>query len=252
MGLLDNFERRLENAVNGTFSKTFRARVQPLEITAALRHELDVKAAVVARDRILAPNDFRVNLAPQDFTRMNDIGGALIDELTQLVKNHAAAQNYSFAGPVRVALRQDERLNVGRIRIDSSNIREDDVVWTAVVEIDGVRHTLHKGRTIIGRGSDADITVHDTGTSRKHVEILWDGVHAQATDLGSTNGSRLDGVPLAKAVVPPDSVIQIGRTRIVFRVLPVAASQNDPGDPGRGGSNRGPGWPDREEGGSTR
>lgn len=249
MGLLDNFERRLENAVNGTFSKTFRARVQPLEITAALRHELDVKAAVVARDRILVPNDFGVNLAPQDFTRMNDMGGALIDELTQLVTSHAAAQAYSFAGPVRVALQVDDRLTVGRIRIESSNVREEDVVWTPVIEIDGVRHTLPKGRTVIGRGSDADITVHDTGTSRKHVEILWDGAHAQATDLGSTNGSRLDGAPLTKAVVLPDSVIQIGRTRIVFRVLPVAASQKGLGDPRRNGSN---GQSNEREGGSIR
>lgn len=245
MGLLDNFERRLERAVNGTFSKTFRARVQPLEITSALRRELDVKAAVVARDRILAPNDFRVRLAPQDFGRMNEMGGALIDELTQLVKNHAAAQAYAFAGPVRVVLDEDEHLSVGIIGIDSSNVREDDVVWTPIVEIDGHRHTLKKGRTVIGRGSDADITVDDTGTSRKHVEILWDGTHAQATDLGSTNGSKLDGEPLQKAVLAPDSVIQIGRTRIVFRVLPVSTTPNPSGDPGRRGSNR-------EEGGSTR
>ena len=53
MGLLDNFEQRLERAVNGAFSKTFRSGVQPLEITSALRHELDVKAAVVSRERIL-------------------------------------------------------------------------------------------------------------------------------------------------------------------------------------------------------
>ena len=80
MGLLDNFERRLERAVNGAFSKTFRSGVQPLEITAALRRELDVKAAVVSRERILAPNDFRVKLAAQDFAKMDGMGAALIDE----------------------------------------------------------------------------------------------------------------------------------------------------------------------------
>ncbi|GAA4266076.1 DUF3662 and FHA domain-containing protein [Frondihabitans peucedani] len=231
MGLLDNFEQRLERVVNGAFSKTFRSGVQPLEITSALRHELDVKAAVVSRDRILVPNDFHVNLAPADFSRMDEMGPALTDELTQLVKNHAAAQSYSFAGPVRIALEQNDELTVGILRIDSANVREDDVVWTPVVEIDGTRHTLRKGRTIIGRGSEADITVQDTGTSRKHVEILWDGTRAQATDLGSTNGSKLDGEPLTKAVLQPDSVIQIGRTRIVFRVLPVSTSRNGSGDP---------------------
>jgi hypothetical protein len=236
MGLLDNFEQRLERAVNGAFSKTFRSGVQPLEITSALRHELDVKAAVVSRDRILVPNEFRVNLSSADFTRMSDLGSSLIEELRQLVKNHAAAQNYSFAGSVRVALVEDTSLSVGILRIDSSNVREDDVVWTPVLEIDGVRHALRKGRTVIGRGSEADITVQDTGTSRKHLEILWDGSHAQATDLGSTNGSKLDGAALSKAVVPPDSVLEIGRTRIVFRVLPVSASPSASADPRRDGS----------------
>ena len=238
MGLLDNFERRLERAVNGAFSKTFRSGVQPLEITSALRRELDVKAAVVSRERILVPNEFRVHLSSKDFARMDEMGGALIDELKQLVKNHAAAQNYAFAGPVVVTLDDDPTLSVGILRISSANVREDDVVWTAVVEVDGRRHDLPKGRTIIGRGSEADITVDDTGTSRKHVEILWDGTRAQATDLGSTNGSKLDGVPLTKAALQPDSLIQIGRTRIVFRVLPVSTSPGSASDPGRNGDRR--------------
>lgn len=239
MGLLDNFERRLERAVNGAFSKTFRSGVQPLEITAALRRELDVKAAVVSRERILAPNEFHVRLSPADAEKMQGMGGALIDELVQLVKNHAAAQNYSFAGSVRVVLEEDSQLTVGVIRVESSNVREDDVTWTGVVEVEGKRHTLRKGRTVVGRGSEADITVQDTGTSRKHVEILWDGTNAQATDLGSTNGSKLDGQPLRKAVLRPDSVIEIGRTRIVFRVLPVSTSRSGSADPGRSNSSGG-------------
>lgn len=226
MGLLDNFERRLERAVNGAFSKTFRSGVQPLEITAALRHEIDVKAAVVSRDRILVPNEFEVLLSPADEARMAEIGSSLIVELTQLVKNHAAAQSYSFSGPVSVRVVADESLSVGLIRVVSNTVREEEVTWVPVVEVEGRQHTLAKGRTVIGRGSDADITIQDTGTSRRHVEILWDGQRAQATDLGSTNGSKLDGLPLTKAVLPPDSVVQIGRTRIVFRVLPVSPSSN--------------------------
>ncbi|WP_316316833.1 FHA domain-containing protein, partial [Clavibacter michiganensis] len=65
----------------------------------------------------------------------------------------------------------------------------------------------------------------DTGTSRKHVEIVWDGKHAQANDLGSTNGSKLNGERFQQAIVEPDSTIEIGRTRMVFRVIP----ENDGG-----------------------
>jgi hypothetical protein len=236
MGLLDNFERGLERAVNGAFAKTFRSGVQPLEITSALRRELDTKAAVVSRDRILVPNELLVRLSPVDHEAMASVGSALIDELTQLTQRHATAQGYQFAGPLRVRLRQDDSLSVGILAVESRAV-QGDVRWRPFVEIDGTRHAITGQRTVIGRGSDADVTVQDTGTSRKHVEILWDGQRAQARDLGSTNGSKLDGAPLSKAPLQPDSVIEIGRTRIVFRVLPLSATP-DPfdGPDVRGGS----------------
>ena len=223
MGILDNFEKGLERVVNGAFAKTFKSGLQPLEVTAALRRELDTKAAVVSRDRILVPNDFVVRLAPGDYRRMHDLGPALIDEFTQLVQRHAAAQHYAFAGGISIRLEQDDSLSEGLVRIDSVNVK-GEVAWTPVLDIDGKRYPITQARTIIGRGSDADITVDDTGTSRKHVEILWDGKRGQVNDLGSTNGSKLNGVPVTKAPLPPDSIIEIGRTRIVFRVLAQAAS----------------------------
>jgi hypothetical protein len=223
VGILDNFEKGLERVVNGAFAKTFKSGLQPLEVTAALRRELDTKAAVVSRDRILAPNDFVVRLAPGDFARMSDLGPALIDEFTRLVQQHAAAQHYAFAGGISIRLENDPSLSEGLVRIDSVNVK-GEVAWTPVLDIGGKRYPITKGRTIIGRGSDADITIDDTGTSRQHIEILWDGTRAQVNDLGSTNGSRLNGAPVTKAPLLPDSVIEIGRTRIVFRVLAQAAS----------------------------
>ncbi|GGL08150.1 hypothetical protein JOE58_002568 [Curtobacterium luteum] len=219
MGLLDSFERGLERAVNGAFAKTFRSGVQPVEISSALRRELDTKAAVVSRERILVPNEFTVRLSPPDCTRMTDIGQPLIDELRQMVQQHAVAQNYSFSGPVSITLKQDGTLSTGILQIDSSTVQRD-LAWVAVLDIGSQRHKLHRGRTVIGRGSDADITVADTGTSRKHVEVIWDGKHAQANDLGSTNGSKLNGERFQQAIVEPDSTIEIGRTRMVFRVIP--------------------------------
>ena len=224
MGLLDSFERGLERAVNGAFAKTFRSGLQPVEITAALRRELDTKAAVVSRDRILVPNEFHVRLSPVDRERMLALGTALTDELTQLVQQHAVAQRYSFAGGISIDFRADPSLPQGVVEVDSSSV-QGQVTWTPVLEIGGARHPITQARTVIGRGSDADITVDDTGISRKHVEILWDGKRAQVNDLGSTNGSKLDGRPVSKALLPPDSVIDIGRTRIVFRLVAQAVAR---------------------------
>jgi pSer/pThr/pTyr-binding forkhead associated (FHA) protein len=113
--------------------------------------------------------------------------------------------------------------------VDSASIK-GTVVWTPVLDVAGRRYPIVKSRTIIGRGSDADITVEDTGISRKHVEILWDGTRAEVNDLGSTNGSQLNGEPVHRAPLPPDSVINIGRTRIVFRVLAQSASADQLSD----------------------
>lgn len=225
MGILDEFEKGLERVVNGAFAKTFKSGLQPLEVTAALRRELDTKAAVVSRDRILVPNRFRVRLSPSDHERMDGLGPALIDEFTQLVQQHATAQHYSFAGGIDIRLERDPALSQGVVRIESENVK-GEVTWTPVLDIGGTRHPLTRSRTVIGRGSDADITLDDTGTSRQHIEILWDGKRGQVNDLGSTNGSKLDGRPITKAVLQPGSVIEIGRTRIVFRVLPKAASSD--------------------------
>ena len=222
MGLLDSFERGLERAVNGAFAKTFKSGLQPVEITAALRRELDTKAAVVSRDRILVPNKFSVRLSRVDYEHMSGLGQTLIDELTRLVQQHAAAQHYSFPGGIAITLTEDPTLSTGMIEVKSVNVK-GTVAWTPVLDINGKRYPIRSSRTVIGRGSDADITVDDTGISRKHVEVLWDGTRAQVNDLGSTNGSKLDGSPVSKAPLSPDSVIDIGRTRIVFRVLAQSA-----------------------------
>lgn len=218
MGLLDSFEKGLERAVNGAFAKTFRSGVQPVEIASALRSALDTKAAVVSRDRILAPNTFVVRLAPADEERMRALGDTLDDELLALVDKHAHAQGFSFAGPVTITLVPDEQLTTGTLHVDARTAA-GEVAWRGVVEIDGQRHPLTKSRTVIGRGSDADITIPDAGTSRRHVEILWDGKRAMVRDLKSTNGTQLNGRKVTEAALEPGAVVTIGRTRIVFRVV---------------------------------
>jgi len=221
VGILDNFEKGLERAVNGAFAKTFRSGLQPVELTSALRRELDTKAAVVTRDRILAPNQFTLRMSPSDYTRMRAIGPTLTDELTQFVQQHATSQHYQFAGGISINLAEDDGLSTGILEVDSQNV-QGSVSWAPVLDIAGKRYPLVQARTVIGRGSEADITVNDTGISRKHVEVIWDGNRAQVRDLGSTNGSRLNGQPVTKAIMEPNSVILIGRTSIVFKVLPQA------------------------------
>ncbi|WP_296194079.1 DUF3662 and FHA domain-containing protein [uncultured Microbacterium sp.] len=231
MGLLDSFERGLERAVNGAFAKTFRSGIQPVEIASALRRELDTQASVVSRDRILVPSVFTVSLNPADLDRMRALGSALDSELDALVKKHAASQGYSFAGLVSITLESAPEVSAGTLRVASQTPTAGEMAWRPALVIDGRTHQLAGSRTVVGRGSDADITIDDTGASRKHVEILWDGERALVRDLGSTNGTTLDGVKFQQASLAPGSVIRIGRTELTFQVQPQARRSQPVRDP---------------------
>lgn len=222
MGLLDSFEKGLERAVNSAFAKTFRSGVQPVEIASALRAEIDTQAAVVSRDRILVPNVFTVTLSQEDAERMRSLGSALDDELGRLVAAHASNQGFSFAGPVSITLAADPQQATGTVRV-SSQTASGQVTWRGVLEVGDAQHPLKRGRTVIGRGSDADITIDDNGASRRHAEVLWDGERAMVRDLGSTNGTQLNDRRITDAALPPDGVITIGRTQLRFRVVAHAA-----------------------------
>jgi len=219
VGILDNIERGLERAVNGAFAKTFRSGVQPVEIAAALKRELDVNAVIVDRDRVLAPNRFTVRMSPADAARMDKMGATLIDELLEVLQKHATRQGYQFPGGLEVEIAADSSLPAGVVEIDSVTVR-GRVRWQPVLDVDGRRHALTGNRAVIGRGSDADVTIDDPGASRRHAEVVWDGSRGVLRDLGSTNGTSLDGRKVGQAALEPDSRITIGNTTLTFRVVP--------------------------------
>ena len=169
----------------------------------------------------------RDSLSTDDAERMQGLGGALTDELHALLTKHAKAQGYSFSGPLSISLEGDDKIATGTINVSSGTV-EGRVNWQAVIDVDGRRHSLTRARTVIGRGTDADITISDAGSSRKHVEVLWDGERAMMRDLGSTNGTKVDGQKVREAALPSDTTITIGRTDLVFRIVPVATPSRPP------------------------
>lgn len=228
MGILDRLERGLERLFNGAFAKTFRSGLQPVEITAALKRELDTKAQVITRERILVPNRFHVLMHPNDYDRMTAHGSALTDELMRVVEQHAQQQHYQFTGGLSIKLLEDDTVSEGRCEIESRSV-QGRVVWTPVLDIDGQRVPLRVGSTVIGRGAEADITISGSGASRRHAEVVWNGQRAAVNDLGSTNGTLLNGRRVQRAGLEPDAVIEIAGHRIVFRVVPQAPPSDETG-----------------------
>jgi hypothetical protein len=85
-----------------------------------------------------------------------------------------------------------------------------------IVDQTNRRFDLQIGSNIIGRGSDSDLQLLDQGISRRHIDIQFDGNVATAYDLGSTNGSTVNGHEISSQVLRHGDVIRVGHTRIVF------------------------------------
>ncbi|MEO6774030.1 MAG: FHA domain-containing protein [Kofleriaceae bacterium] len=70
---------------------------------------------------------------------------------------------------------------------------------------------------VIGRGDDAQWIFDDPDLSKRHLEIrrTWDGV--RAVELGSKNGTRLDGDPLAEAELRDGMVLELGGLALRYR-----------------------------------
>lgn len=238
MGLLDKVERGIEKAVRGVFSTGSRAQVEPVEIASRLRREVDNKAITIAAGRTLAPNVFDVQLSDDDFRRAQDWGTPLAEELCDVVINHARSQGYTLQGSVRISFRRSEELRAGDFEIISSTEKakagaapprpnlpaapsRPPVRLQPVLDIDGQRYSLNAPSIVLGRSSEADILVDDTGVSRRHLEVRTANGVTSAVDLGSTNGSYVNGHKVAGSTELTDgSTITMGRTKIIFRLLP--------------------------------
>ena len=90
----------------------------------------------------------------------------------------------------------------------------------AVLQLDdgsNRNYSLKQGGNVIGRGQDADFRLPDTGVSRRHLEITWDGQSATLADIGSTNGTTVNGTPVQTWQLADGDVIRVGHSSLVFR-----------------------------------
>lgn len=91
-----------------------------------------------------------------------------------------------------------------------------------VLHVDGTPqlHVLHTGSNVVGRGQDADLRLNDQGVSRRHLDVQFDGYTATAYDLGSTNGTTINGRPMTAQQLQHGDVLRIGHCRLVFQQEP--------------------------------
>jgi hypothetical protein len=239
MGILQRFENRLEQMVSGAFAKAFRSAVQPVEVAAALQREVDNSAQILSRNRRLVPNQFHVELSPQDYQRLAPYSSTLSDELVEMLRDHAHEQSYVFTGPVSISFDEKDDLSTGRFHVRSSALAsvtpasDSAVTDTAVrradviLEVNGMKHPLDPPGIVLGRGNDADLRINDPGVSRRHAEIrLYPGdpvtggtPQVSVVDLGSTNGILVNGHKVSQATLDDGAQIKIGNTTMSIRFV---------------------------------
>lgn len=233
MGMLQRFESRLEQAVSGAFAKAFRSAVQPVELAAALQHEVDNSAQILSRQRRLVPNSFRIELSPMDHERLDPYSQTLTSELVEMLREHADDQHYVFAGPVDITFVREDDLTTGRFRVRShaaaqvESAREPSPrqarAARVVLEVNGTTHPVTGAGLVIGRGADADLRINDPGVSRKHAEFRLQSGRGEprlsVVDLGSTNGVLVDGQRTERADLRDGSTVRVGTTDLVVRFV---------------------------------
>ncbi len=223
---LQQFERRLERMVEGVFARAFRGGLQPVEIGRRLTREMDLRRTVAPKGT-LTPNEFVVVLSAADRGRFAAIEDELVEELVAVAKDHADIERYAFVGPVSVVMETDDQLSQGMVLVSGEMTRgaasPEAVVRSRLLLPDGQAIALTGSAATIGRLPDCTVVLADPNVSRVHAEVhpvAGDGSSApeyEIEDRGSTNGTRVNGLPLAgpRRLASGDT-ITVGATTIGF------------------------------------
>lgn len=213
---LQQFERRLERLVEGAFAKAYRRGLQPVELGRRLAREMDLKRTVGVRS-IIAPNAFDVVLSSPDLDRFSSFADALAQELVDAAREHGIDEGYGFVGPVEVRLLEDPALPEGVFEI-AAEIRQGPGGGPVarLVLPDGRRTEVDDEPVVIGRLPACDVVLEDPNVSRRHAELRRVDGTVLICDLGSTNGTQVNGVRVREQPLANGDRITIGRTTLAF------------------------------------
>jgi hypothetical protein len=253
MGILRDFERRLEGAVEGLFARAFRSEVQPVELGKRLVREVEDGRAVGV-NRVYVPNVYTYELSPGDRERFADYEVALAQELAALAVDTARERGWGMLGPARIEFETGEDLEVGRFRlsgrVEADEQRRDYAAAPAgpaaaqpvgphtamlpgqrprpkarapasLVLIQGGQPIrtwpLATAELTIGRAEQSDIPLADPGVSRSHARVVREGDDFIVEDLRSTNGTEVNGQPIRRRRLANGDMLKLASSTLQFR-----------------------------------
>ncbi|MDQ6836420.1 MAG: FHA domain-containing protein [Actinomycetota bacterium] len=252
--MLRSIESKIAGLVEGTFSRAFRSEVRPVEIARKLAREMEEHKSLSV-SRTYVPNEYRVFLSPRDRERFADYEDALTGELAGHLLEHARREQLALMSRPVVEFETDDRLGLGEFgiqtRVVSPEHERDEaggqgpeppsgrtMVYstagrvvepleerararqdTALLITDGRRVVVGSSGATMGRSRQCDVMIDDPNVSRTHAEVRPRGGSWVLNDLGSTNGSRLNGRRVqGSEVLKPGDEIELGTSRITFEL----------------------------------
>ncbi|HEY8602609.1 MAG TPA: DUF3662 and FHA domain-containing protein [Thermomicrobiales bacterium] len=240
---MDRFEQFFERIVEGTIMRFFRSPIQPAEIGRKLERAME-NGRIASVGAPLVPNDYRVEMHPQDMVAFADFVLPLSRQMEGWLAEEIADRGYQTLGRVVVQINGDERVSRRSINVtatsnagaspsvhDSDRIQRTEL-YRVIHEQSGglVPQTLRllngpgKDRvfmiravaTTIGRGLDNDLVLESTDVSRHHARIEFRDGQWHLHDLGSTNGTRVNGQPIQQSIIKGGDLLDLGGLQIEF------------------------------------
>jgi FHA domain-containing protein len=243
---LEAFFERLFEAPAGRLGAT----LQPVSLAKRIERAMDTNKSFRA-DGVIVPNQYDLHLNPADFAGFESYRGSLEDDLAHGVLSRARHERYSLVARPRVRILADPGVPKGDVRVAANVVDDagerladeqplaasDTMVFARpghdaaekdsalraylLVRTDGappVQFDLGGALIGVGRASDNDVIVDDPQVSRHHCQLkLQHGAYSFA-DLGSRNGSSVNGQAVSEVALGPGDVIRIGSTEIEFQV----------------------------------
>jgi len=238
MALEGFFERLLERPA----ARLFRVPLQPVQLERRLDRAMDTERRLSA-DRTYVPNRYTVRLSPADMAAFVGYRDALEADLAAGVSRRARERGYALVERPVVVLREDQHLSRGEVAVQAAfeavaasaalvgappgdgrtavlPVVEDPAAAITPVTL-VVREPGREPRALrltsvvrLGRGADNDIVLEDGAVSRVHGRLAPRHGTWVFQDLGSSNGSFLNGHPVTEAALGIGDELRLGGTRL--------------------------------------
>ena len=252
MGMFSGLEGSLEKYIEGLFKDSISGRVQPVEIAKKLAREMRDRKRV-SISNIYVPNEYTVFLHRSDWESIYTFSGTLSKELQDYVSHKAAEKRYSLSGRPLVKFVTDDNIPVGSISVESRFSEEPPEEENLIPDLEPIDHTqrftpvkdsaraesepflyaklqvdkgpesgktfnLNKASIVIGRRENCDVVLSDTSISRSHARLETHRGGYTIYDLGSTNGTTVNGERITSKALMPGDKITFGTTVCIFKV----------------------------------